>query len=161
MNLQPQCKSTGISWIAGAVLLVVGSALPLNNAIAEVCDKFDPSWNPGDLPSIYLSGSWRILISPMSLVFLSMTALIAYCVFRGRAGTVAAVITAAFWASMAYLLIPSDDVTDHVTASGIKEGCISGETTLVHPAAICALIVCALLLLLVFRRPVARTVHQL
>jgi hypothetical protein len=128
-------------WLLASVLLSPSFAL------AEVCDKIDENWNVGDAPIRYIGSSLLALTSPFFLFTSAITLVVGYFVFARHIYVKAAVFLSIFWGMAALFLYYADDINEPVTVSAIKEGCIGGGASLIHPSIVCILIAGALLFL--------------
>jgi hypothetical protein len=99
-------------------------------AIAEVCDKFDETWQRGDPPLHYIPWTgWQILKSPFFVVLFVVSFCLAVQSVRSDWGRVPVFLLAIVWLVIGFFflaLVPmAEHPNDPAIRSALQEGCVS------------------------------------
>ncbi|AUQ73144.1 hypothetical protein PhaeoP71_00243 [Phaeobacter piscinae] len=120
-----------VTWAIGFIAMLFPAA-----ALAEVCDKERPFWQPGDGPAT----AWDELINLSTLpVSLALLALAGIALATRNRPTF--VIAAVFWAGIGFVVAVDryENALDYVEASALAESCLGPPHLFIGLAiAICA-----------------------
>jgi hypothetical protein len=107
-----------------------------DSALAEVCDKFDENWKPGDPPLYFVPWTGaQILQNPFFIGLFLISIFIVWMRLGGLWGGIPVFLLAAIWVIIGWLfvILVIEDLNEPVTKGAIIEGCIGDSRNGVEP----------------------------